>query len=88
MLIAISLSSCGGLLDLGSNGKNEKSESSSSSYRYEFESNRCKTGKHTFDNLSDYCNALKSRSLNMGCAYKLREAEYNRQCSGVFFENE
>lgn len=63
------------------------SKTESSTLTYEFESNGCKTGKHSFSSRTAYCEGLKSYSLNNGCAYGLRKAEYERNCTGFFVEN-
>ncbi len=49
-------------------------------YSYDFTVNDCKTGKHEFGNLQDYCNALKNDDLNQGCASSLRNIEFELRC--------
>ncbi len=47
---------------------------------YEFESNGCNTGSHTFNSLAAYCDGLRNDELNKGCAYDLRANAYANRC--------
>ena len=85
-LLAISLlilGSCGS--DKGSQDSGSDGGSKTESYSYEFEENRCNTGKHTFSSMADYCKGLKDHTLNKGCAPTLRKNEFEvRKCPGSF----
>lgn len=59
-------------------------ETVSSSLSYEFESNGCNTGKHTFSSESELCTALQNDRLNRGCAAGLRAQHFReRKCPGA-----
>jgi len=49
-------------------------------FSYDFTVNGCKTGKHEFDTLKAYCDALKDDDLNQGCATSFREIEFDSRC--------
>lgn len=57
-----------------------------SSFTYEYDSG-CNTGKHTFPNEQDYCEGLRSASLNNGqnCSSDLRRKDYENRCGGGKF---
>jgi hypothetical protein len=62
-------------------------ESKSETYRYEYESNGCNTGSHSFSNLGELCDALQSRATNRGCALSLRQDGFKDwNCPGTFQE--
>jgi hypothetical protein len=58
----------------------------SDSKNYDFTENGCDTQSHTFDSQGSYCAGLESNSLNNGCALDLRQAAYQRDCSGAFVQ--
>ena len=71
--------------DVVSSGAATSTVQSSKSLSYEYEVNGCSTGKQTFDSEEALCEALKSESLNNGCAQDLRELEFQaKQCPGNF----
>lgn len=52
---------------------------------YDFESNGCKTGSHTFNSEAAYCLGLQEDGRNKGCALFLRQREFqDRGCPGTF----
>ncbi len=57
-----------------------KSEDKSSNFAYDFDQNGCKTGRHEFGTMAEYCNALKNDPLNNYCAYSFRKADYEANC--------
>jgi hypothetical protein len=59
------------------------------SLKYDFTENGCGTGEHEFDSQENYCSGLKSRSLNKGCAYSLREEAFKSNgCPGPWKETD
>ncbi len=81
VLAAFVTSQCG--KDSGTGGKDSPENSA---FGYEFEENGCKTGRHAFDNKQTYCEGLRSKQLNKGCAYSTRKSYYERDCGGAFLE--
>lgn len=56
------------------------------SYSYEFESNGCKTGRHSFGSVGEMCEALQDENLNRGCALGLRIDYFDESCGEAEFQ--
>ncbi len=68
------------LATLGAGCGDEAAES----FSYDFSTDSCTTGSHTFTSKTAYCDGLLSDKLNNGCAYTLRRASYSGNCGGDF----
>ena len=84
LALGTSFSGCG---KIGIGTSDEGAEISSEELGYEMEFNDCNTGKHTFDSKEALCKGLQDRTLNKGCAMRLRQ-DYHRErgCAGEFRE--
>lgn len=69
-------------------GRNGVFDTVNTTYPYEidFTAPGCTTGRHGFKEKADYCEALRSRSLNNNCAYQKRKEAYELTCGPVFLE--
>lgn len=78
---------CGASVEVdGPGGSGGKIGGGSESLSYEYEYNKCKTERHTFDSRDAYCKGLQNRALNHGCAIILREQDFKQNCPGTFQE--
>ncbi len=49
---------------------------------YSFTENNCPTGKVTYSDTTDYCNALKDDARNNYCARQSRYEKFKNECPG------
>ena len=70
--ISLFLAACGDTKDLN------KAES----YKYNYESNGCKTGEKSFSSKEDYCEGLKNDESNNNCAKDIRYEKFQAECPG------
>jgi hypothetical protein len=47
---------------------------------YQYNSNSCDTGAHSFNSLAEYCTGLIDEELNNGCAFDMRLNEFQNIC--------
>jgi hypothetical protein len=60
--------------------KEEKSEKKS----YNFTTNGCSTGEHSYSSAEELCKALQDEKVNNGCSYEMRKKMFQENCSGEF----